>query len=163
MINHLCPPVEKQRDTPNTKIQIKNANKMFKPFLNFIGIDAMPTGKFYDNLFKEFGSFLLGSLNIKSVDINILGKSSKYGHIADKSPDLSRQRASTMGGVPLRNDASLLHLDSEKVITTILSFDGLLLNFSIRQITTECFTTKVVSEATISVPPPANVKGHNKR
>jgi len=28
----------------NAKVQIKNANKMFKPFLNFIGIDA-PTGK----------------------------------------------------------------------------------------------------------------------
>ena len=33
----------------NTKVQIKNANKMFKPFLNFIGIDA-PTGKFFKDL-----------------------------------------------------------------------------------------------------------------
>jgi len=30
--------------TVNAKVQIKNANRMFKPFLNFIGIDA-PTGK----------------------------------------------------------------------------------------------------------------------
>lgn len=36
----------------NTKVQIKNANKMFKPFLNFIGIDA-PTGKFKSNLLNN--------------------------------------------------------------------------------------------------------------
>lgn len=152
------------------KIQIKNANKMFKPFLNFIGIDA-PTGKFYDNLFKEFGSFVLGSLNIKSVDINILGKSSKYRDFYHKpSPtnlttDGSRPRSATTGNVPFRSDARqpLFNLESEKVITTILSFDGLLLNFSIRQITTECFTTKVVTETSIHAPTPAHVKTHNKR
>lgn len=54
------------------QLMTKNTNKIFKPILNFIGIDA-PSGTLIDNLFKEFGSLLFGHLNIKSVHINILG------------------------------------------------------------------------------------------
>ena len=87
--------------------QLRNTSKIFKPILNFIGIDA-PSGTIMDNLFKEFGSLLFGNLNIKSVDINILGKQ-------------------------LKNSDSFSN-NYEKVITTILSFDQLLVNINVRQV-----------------------------
>ncbi len=87
--------------------QLRNTSKIFKPILNFIGIDA-PSGTIMDNLFKEFGSLLFGNLNIKSVDINILGKK-------------------------LKNSDNFSN-NYEKVITTILSFDELLVSINVRQV-----------------------------
>lgn len=79
--------------------------------------------------------------------------------------NLARHRANTTSfeNVDVKRVDKLRSLvESEKVITTILSFDGLLLNFSIRQINSEN-SRKSVTEADITVVPPAHIRTHNKR
>jgi hypothetical protein len=58
--------------------KLRQTNKIFKPILNVIGIDA-PSGTLIDNLFKELGALLLGNLNINSVHINILSSENRTG------------------------------------------------------------------------------------
>ena len=105
-------------------ITYTNINRLFKPILNYIGIDV-PSGTLVDNLFKEFGCYLIGNLNIKSVYINILGNGRKFTtesslNVADSS---NKNRKST--GIPMQKASS---------VTTILSFDSLVLNINIRQV-----------------------------
>lgn len=88
--------------------KLRQTNKIFRPILNVIGIDA-PSGTLIDNLFKEFGPLLQGKLNIKSVHINILSSENSRASINSK-------------------------LAVDKVVTTILSFDDLLFNINVRQV-----------------------------
>lgn len=74
---------KKQRNnSQQQQLMAKNANKIFRPILNFIGVDA-PSGTLIDNLFKEFGTLLFGNLNIKSVHINILGSAWSMSRLFD--------------------------------------------------------------------------------
>lgn len=67
------------------QMMAKNANKVFRPILSFIGVDA-PSGTLIDNLFKEFGSLLFGNLKIKSVHINILGSALSMSRLLGADP-----------------------------------------------------------------------------
>jgi len=80
----------------------KKTSKVFKPFLSFIGVDA-PTGKLIDNLFNEMGSFLLGTLKIKSVDINILGKQTRSVNDSFNEAKLRPARKSFTNGQLLKS------------------------------------------------------------
>lgn len=120
--------------------QLKNTSKIFKPILNFIGIDA-PSGTVIDNLFKEFGSLLFGNLNIKSVHINILGSVfyPKAG-AADSTLDESQKFKYRSFYRNKTNTSTTVDLDSsysDKIITTILSFDDLLFSVNVRQVLPE--------------------------
>lgn len=79
-----------QQQQQQQQMMAKNANKVFRPILSFIGVDA-PSGTLIDNLFKEFGSLLFGNLKIKSVHINILGSALSMSRLlgADASSVLS--------------------------------------------------------------------------
>ncbi len=122
----------------------KKTSKVFRPVLSFIGIDA-PTGKLIENLFKEMGSFLLGSLKIKKVDINILGKQTNKITNNDSTllNEINRNRFnnrninSSKSYSSFNNKNNNETTEQEKVITTILSFDSLLINLSIRKILNE--------------------------
>ena len=133
---------------PSKKSNIASS-KIFRPILNFIGIDA-PSGTLMDNLFKEFGSLISGNLNIKSVDINILGKqtatNSSTNFNASFNTDLNKPPQKTEP-VKMRSfytskksnffntsNASSDKNDQNRVITTILSFDSLLFNINVRQV-----------------------------
>ena len=111
---------------PVNRAEIQNINKMFKPVLSFIGIDA-PSGTLMDNLFKEFGSLLFGNLNIKSVQINILGSNGIKSGLVKFDAELDNLfKVKTYAGK---------NLDAEqKIITTILSFDDLIFNINVRQV-----------------------------
>jgi len=134
--------------SPSKKSNIASS-KIFRPILNFIGIDA-PSGTLMDNLFKEFGSLISGNLNIKSVDINILGKqtatnsSTNFNNSFSSDPNVPTQKTEP---VRLRSfytskksnffntsNASSDKTDQNRVITTILSFDSLLFNINVRQV-----------------------------
>ncbi len=108
------------RNVRNVGPKLGQTNKIFKPILNVIGIDA-PSGSLIDNLFKEFGAVLLGNLNIKSVHINILSADTIFRN----SSNISTSTTPTTAHTKSLND---------KIITTILSFDDLLFNLNIRQI-----------------------------
>ena len=137
----------------STLITSKKANiasaKIFRPILNFIGIDA-PSGTLMDNLFKEFGSLISGNLNIKSVDINILGKQpatksstnfsssfSNDSNIPSQKTEPVKMRSfytSKKSNFFNTSNASSDKNDQNRVITTILSFDSLLFNINVRQV-----------------------------
>lgn len=111
---------------PVNRVEIQNVNKMFKPVLSYIGIDA-PSGTLMDNLFKEFGSLLFGNLNIKSVQINILGSYGIKSGLLKFDAELDNFfKVKTYAGKSL--DAE------QKIITTILSFDDLIFNINVRQV-----------------------------
>lgn len=117
----------------------KKTSKVFRPVLSFIGIDA-PTGKLIENLFKEMGSFLLGSLKIKKVDINILGKqTNKITNDSTLLNEINRNRINNRNNINKSYSSFNKNneTEQEKVITTILSFDSLLINLSIRKILNE--------------------------
>jgi hypothetical protein len=132
-----------------TQITRVNASaKLFKPILNFIGIDA-PSGTLMDNLFKEFGSLISGNLHIKSVDINILGKQqgSNLNSSFSQSHMNDMNRMPKVEPVKLRsfytskktnffnmNTNNTNNNEQNRVITTILSFDSLLFNLNVRQV-----------------------------
>ena len=122
-------------------LKMKNVEKIFKPFLSFVGMDV-PSGKFVDNLFKEFGSFLHGNLHIKSVDINILGKPVARPTHEPNEEHLSKSQVKFRSFMN-KAQAGFDLTGGEKVITTILSFDRLLLNLSIRQVMPERVTDTV--------------------
>lgn len=114
--------------------QLRNTSKIFKPVLNFIGIDA-PSGTLIDNLFKEFGSLLFGNLNIKSVQINILGSINSKNVLVNNTtidPDQSNFKK-----FHTRKSEVFKEIGSDKIITTILSFDDLLFNLNVRQVLPE--------------------------
>ena len=106
----------------------------------------------------------MGSLKIKSVDINILGRSSQASSV--QQPISPTQHQHTTRTNPTASGQFSRPPAEKVVITTILSFDGLLLNFSIRQITSTESTTKMITDANISVAgagQPVQIKTHNKR
>jgi len=106
----------------------------------------------------------MGSLKIKSVDINILGRSSQASSV--QQPVSPTQHQHTTRTNPTASGQFSRPPAEKVVITTILSFDGLLLNFSIRQITSTESTTKMITDANISVAgagQPVQIKTHNKR
>ncbi len=123
--------------------------KISRPILNFIGIDA-PSGTLMDNLFKEFGSLISGNLNIKSVDINILGKqpatksSTNFSSSFSNDTNIPYQKTepvkmrsfytSKKSNFFNTSNASSDKNDQNRVITTILSFDSLLFNLNVRQV-----------------------------
>lgn len=129
----------------NVGPQLKNTSKIFKPILNFIGIDA-PSGTLIDNLFKEFGSLLFGNLNIKSVQINILGSinprrdmsmnSNNESEESKLSQSFKKQSFFRTRSNPSSSDSILRdkEIAGDKIITTILSFDDLLFNINVRQV-----------------------------
>lgn len=120
---------ESSLNRPINRADIQSINKMFKPVLSYIGIDA-PSGTLMDNLFKEFGSLLFGNLNIKSVQINILGSSGVKNGLLKFDPELENFfKVKTFPG-------KILDLD-QKIITTILSFDDLIFNINVRQVIPE--------------------------
>ena len=131
-----------------TQIPKMNATaKLFKPILNFIGIDA-PSGTLMDNLFKEFGSLISGNLHITSVDINILGKqqgmSNNNNNTAFNESNKGTTRAESVkyrsfysskkSNFFNMSNSSSMNSDQNRVITTILSFDSLLFNINVRQV-----------------------------
>ena len=141
----------------NSAVMIPKSNavssKLFKPILNFIGIDA-PSGTLMDNLFKEFGSLISGNLHIKSVDINILGKQTGTHFSSNFNAPFSNVQTNDASKPPRSEPVKLRSFysskkshffntnsasfdkdknDQNRVITTILSFDSLLFNLNIRQ------------------------------
>jgi len=104
----------------------------------------------------------MGSLKIKSVDINILGRSSQP---FTTNPTPLNQSSQTTRSNFTASSQFTRPLTEKVVITTILSFDGLLLNFSIRQITTN-ETTKFTDGPSINIGgagQPVHIKAHYKR
>lgn len=96
----LKPPRDSSQQQKQQQIMAKNANKIFRPILNFIGVDA-PSGTLIDNLFKEFGALLFGNLNIKSVHINILGSAFSMTRLLGETPSsTSLANSSAVTAVP---------------------------------------------------------------
>ncbi|CAF0826478.1 unnamed protein product [Brachionus calyciflorus] len=111
---------------PINGLHLQKTNKIFKPILSYIGIDA-PSGTLMDNLFKELGSLLFGNLNIKSLQINILGSFGIKNNLIESDPELSNCFKLKPKNVDL----------DQKIITTILSFNDLLFNLNVRQVVSE--------------------------
>lgn len=86
-------------------IMTKNTNKLFRPILNFIGVDA-PSGTLIDNLFKEFGTLLFGNLNIKSVHINILGSTLSIGRLFSDTSNPLNSTSGSGGSKPVLSSSS---------------------------------------------------------
>ncbi|RMZ94796.1 hypothetical protein BpHYR1_010760 [Brachionus plicatilis] len=125
---------ESSMTRPINRADIQNINKMFKPVLGYIGIDA-PSGTLMDNLFKEFGSLLFGNLNIKSVQINILGSNGIKNALLKFDPELDNLfKVKTLAPKSLDAD--------QKIITTILSFDDLIFSINVRQVIPEVVASK---------------------